>query len=480
LAYRDGPLRDIRAPRIWLAAAAAIVALVAAAALLIASRNEQAKGGLAAGQWGAARVKFDEIAQPVSSGIAAPFRWIGQGVGYVGSYFFAVSENRKLKAELREMQRWRDSAVALKNINGRYERLLRLRTEPPVPMTTARVVADIRGPFANARLADAGALQGVRLGNPVMNDRGVVGRIVGVGRNVSRILLLSDIDSRTPVLVDRTNARAILTGDGGAIPRLEYIRGQNPVKEGDLILTSGDGGMYPRGLPVGVAARDGRGGWRVRLYADLANIDFVRILVFDDFSQAVDPASLAPGAAPVLSPEERAEVAAANAASVQAQVQQQVKDQVEVQMKAWIQQQEAAAAAAAQAKAAAEAAAQAQAAAQVPLQPQGGQPAPQVAAPPGALAPRPGAAPVPVPAAPRPAPGAGATRPPVPATSGARPAAGAPATTAPRPAATTPAARPAARPRSPGQPPEVTVIRPPVQFGDPDAAFLAGAGGGGR
>ncbi|MCG8399360.1 hypothetical protein LWS67_23005, partial [Bacillus atrophaeus] len=90
--------------------------------------------------------------------------------------------------------------------------------------------------------------------------------------------LLTDVESRTPVMVDRTNARAILTGDGGAEPSLNNLRGREPVREGDIILSSGDGGLYPRGLPVGVATKDLRGVWRVRLYSDRAPIDYVRIL----------------------------------------------------------------------------------------------------------------------------------------------------------------------------------------------------------
>jgi rod shape-determining protein MreC len=83
------------------------------------------------------------------------------------------------------------------------------------------------------------------------------------------------------------------------------------VKEGDLILTSGDGGLFPRGLPVGVAVKDLRGGWRVRLYADDTNIDYIRILVFEDFSQIADMSALADAPLPPVSPEERAEIEAA-------------------------------------------------------------------------------------------------------------------------------------------------------------------------
>jgi rod shape-determining protein MreC len=263
LAFREGPFQDLKVPLTWTGAAAAVIAIVVALALLFTDRRE------ALGPEGyGARTEFDQVVEPVAGVLVAPVRWVRQGAGFVGGYFFAVSENRRLRQRVAELERWRDAAIALKNINTRYEQLLQLRTEPPIPMVSARVVTDARGPFSNARLADVGADRGVKVGNPVLSERGVVGRVVGVTRGVSRVLLLTDVDSRTPVLVDRTNARAILTGDGGPTPRLDYIRGRDPVKEGDLILTSGDGGIYPRGLPVGVAARDARGVWRVRLYAD--------------------------------------------------------------------------------------------------------------------------------------------------------------------------------------------------------------------
>lgn len=160
-------------------------------------------------------------------------------------------------------------------------------------MVTARVVTDSRGPFANARLANAGSDAGVVVGYPVLSERGLVGRIVGVSGNASRVLLLTDVASRTPVMIDRSNARAILTGDGGPNPKLEYLRGRDAVHEGDRILTSGDGGVLPRGLPVGRAVKGLDGRWRIVLDADADAIDWVRILKFKDYSQLADQRALA-------------------------------------------------------------------------------------------------------------------------------------------------------------------------------------------
>jgi rod shape-determining protein MreC len=307
VAFRDGPFQALKSPLTWVAAVVAVLVGVIALGFLLTDHRNGAENGA----YGAARGEFDEALEPVVNVISAPARWItSAGEGFSG-YFFAVSQNRELKKQVSELQRWRDAAIALKNLNLRYESLLKLRTDPPIPMVSARVVSDARGPFSQARLANAGSADGVKIGNPAMSEDGVVGRVVGVTRNACRILLLTDVESRTPVLIDRTNARAILTGDGGPNPKLEFVHGLNSVKDGDMVLTSGDGGLYPRGLPVGVAAKDYRGVWRVQLYSDRASIDFVRILVFDDFSQMVSQAQLAQSAMP----EEQTQLQAARAAA---------------------------------------------------------------------------------------------------------------------------------------------------------------------
>ena len=112
------------------------------------------------------------------------------------------------------------------------------------------------------------------------------------------------------MLIDRTNARAILSGDGGPNPKLAYMRGQDPVKVGDRVLTSGDGGVFPRGLPVGVAVQGLDGAWRVRLDSDSSPIDFVRILLFTDFSQIAAPKDALASSLPPLSAADSADIAA--------------------------------------------------------------------------------------------------------------------------------------------------------------------------
>lgn len=313
MAYRDSPFQDLKVPLTWTAGVAAVLALAIAVFVFISDRKDQARVSAEALGHAKARASFDAVLAPVAGVLAAPVRWINDGATSVGDYFFAVSENRRLKKQVAELQQVAIADVAIKNLNRRYETLLKLRTDPPIPMVTGRVVSDTHGPFSNARLIDVGSNAGVKIGNPAMSEQGVVGRVVGVSANASRLLLLTDPESRTPVLIDRSNARAILTGDGGPNPRLEYLRGKDAVHNGDRVLTSGDGGLYPRGLPVGVAEQDVRGVWRIRLYSESGAIDFVRVLVFDDFSQMVDQAKLAEPAMPPLNPSDQSKLKAAEA-----------------------------------------------------------------------------------------------------------------------------------------------------------------------
>lgn len=298
MSYRDGPFNDLKVPLTWTAAVALIVAIVVGVALLLSDRRET----LQTQAYGVGRRMFDVADKPVSGVLSEPSHWARVVTGYIGDYLFAAQENQRLKQEVTELRQWKDLALALQDTNRRYRAVLGLKTDPPIPMVTGRAVLDSRGPFANTRLINVGSEAAVKVGNPVMSDRGLVGRIVGVAQGVSRVLLLTDVASRTPVLVARTDARAILLGDGGSNPKLAYLRGQDPVREGDRIMTSGDGGVFPRGLPVGVAAKGLDGQWRVRLDTESTGIDFVRVLEFQDFTALVDEKELEKPGMPSLPP----------------------------------------------------------------------------------------------------------------------------------------------------------------------------------
>ncbi len=284
MSLREGPFGDIRPPIRWVAALAFVVAAIVAAWFFFSDHRRGAQSGL----YGAARRSMETIASPIGEVLATPFKWLDQGAGWIGDYVAAGSENHDLKAEVIRERRWRDVATALQLENARLRALMGVRTDPPIPMVLGQTVLEV----------DVGAARGVTEGNPALSEHGLVGRVVGVAPKASRILLLTDAESRVPVLLPRTNGRAILTGDGGPNPTLAFLRAHDALRQGDRVLTSGDGGVFPRGLPVGSVVRGFDGEWRVYLDSDAAPVDFVQILLFTDFSQLAPPPSLAPGALP--------------------------------------------------------------------------------------------------------------------------------------------------------------------------------------
>lgn len=183
----------------------------------------------------------------------------------------------ELERRVRELSRWEAAARTMAERMETYEELLNLLGEPPAIGVTARVVAESDGPFSETLLANAGRNQGVEDGFVAVNEYGLVGRVVSLGERSSRILIVKDFNSRVPVLGEISGARAIMQGGRDEMGVLSDFPERNGFIEGERILTSGEGGEFPRGLLVGRGA-DTERGWRVVLAMDEARSGFVRLV----------------------------------------------------------------------------------------------------------------------------------------------------------------------------------------------------------
>ena len=142
----------------------------------------------------------------------------------------------------------------------------------------ARIVADAGGPFVQTRLIDAGSRRGVREGMAVVDERGMVGRVVQVGEESARVLLLTDFNSRIPVVVAGSRDQALLVGDNTPYPKLRFLPLSPGFRLGDRVLTSGADGLLPPGLPVGEITAAGEHGITVTLHVDWRRLDEVAVL----------------------------------------------------------------------------------------------------------------------------------------------------------------------------------------------------------
>lgn len=190
-------------------------------------------------------------------------------------------QNARLRNENAQLLHWQAVARRLEQENLQLRRLTQAQEETPPGLVSARIVGDAGGPFVRTMLMTVGQREGVKRGDAVTTDVGMIGRVVDAGQRASRVLLITDLNSRIPVMVESTRHRAILAGDNGPLPRLDYLAPGAQLTVGDRIVTSGDGGALPQGLPIGEVVSTGDGGDRVKPLVDLARVELVRVVRFD-------------------------------------------------------------------------------------------------------------------------------------------------------------------------------------------------------
>lgn len=238
-----------------------------------------------------ARESVLDAAAPVLAFFAGPVAFIEDRVGQVRDYFNVLDQNEALRKENAELRRWMEEAIRLREDLAGYERLQAYATELQSAPIDAFVIGDSNDAFARAMIVNAGAGKGVRKDMAVVDDRGLVGRIIEVGNRASRILLLTDAASRIPVFVENTSLRGLLIGRSGKSPVVSFEAGAviDELSAGQRVLTSGAGGALPRGIGVGrIAAIDPSGDAVVDLDVNYARTRIVRVInyQFPEFEPA--------------------------------------------------------------------------------------------------------------------------------------------------------------------------------------------------
>ncbi|MGE3623754.1 MAG: rod shape-determining protein MreC [Bdellovibrionales bacterium] len=218
---------------------------------------------------------------PVLNAVAWPMAAVQNIVVNARSYLSLQEENTRLRAGNAQLTQWQNALVTLENENRELRALLHFKNEPGLAYISARVIADTGGPFVRGLIVTAGALDGVREGMAAMTGDGLIGRVVEVGNWSSRVLLITDLNSRIPVTIAGSGDRAVLAGDNSNQPKLLYLPQDAVLNPGARVITSGHGGVFPPGLPVGVVGGAARSGYGVVAAADLGRINYVKLVDFN-------------------------------------------------------------------------------------------------------------------------------------------------------------------------------------------------------
>lgn len=221
------------------------------------------------------------IVAPAYELASVPVLRLRRAARQLSDYFVFYEKLDRLKRENQALRQWKWRARQLQRQVSDYQKLVKAVPESDLAFATGRVIADARGPFVRSALLNVGRANGVRNGYAVVNGDGLVGRTVDTADDVTRILLLNDFNSRIPVSVGDDAHRGMLVGDNGVRPSISFLKQKDQVKVGDLVFTSGHGGLFPRGLRIGRVAEisePGSGRLRVKLFAKLDELDFLSVL----------------------------------------------------------------------------------------------------------------------------------------------------------------------------------------------------------
>lgn len=264
----------------------AVAGIVVALLLVLAARFDP-QG------FGALRSAAIDLTAPVTTAGRTAIDGVASVGDGIAAYWRAGSQNEALRHELKASRAKLVEARAIDFENRRLKRLLGLIGDEGDTVASVRIVGSTASSTHRLVTLSAGRASGVRPGQPVRSAEGLIGRVVESGRISSRALLITDGSSTVPVQIIRSGVAALATGQGNGLLELRsLIAGQTPFRRGDVVMTTGAGGLFPAGIPVAVVTSVSRDAAVAAPLADPAKLDFA--VVLKPFQPDLPPPALGP------------------------------------------------------------------------------------------------------------------------------------------------------------------------------------------
>ena len=224
------------------------------------------------------KVAVTDATVPILEVLSEPAGSVARAIEAVREFRDLHGELEILKQENERLRQWRHVATGLEAENQALRRLNHFVPPPVSRFISGRVITNSGGPFVRSILVNVGRKQGVRRGLAAMSGTGLAGVVVEVGDLYARVLLVTDLNSQIPVVVQTTRDPGVLSGDNSNRPHLLFLPQNAHVSTGDPVVTSGEGGVLPAGLPVGVITAISDAGVRVKPVVDWDRLEYIRLL----------------------------------------------------------------------------------------------------------------------------------------------------------------------------------------------------------
>ncbi len=193
----------------------------------------------------------------------------------MASYFQDLeAENLKLKLEIASLSKAQGLASSLKAENTALKEILNVPQNIEAKFVTAKIVGTMMSPFTSYAIIQAGENDNVKVNDIITGTKGLIGRITETGNNYSTVMLINDHNSRIPVITENSKVRGILARQDNNL-KIIYLEEDHNAQVGEIILTSGDGKIFPKGIPIATIIKVKDREAFVEMLDDLNKIDFV-------------------------------------------------------------------------------------------------------------------------------------------------------------------------------------------------------------
>ena len=213
-----------------------------------------------------------------ATAVSFPVKSINNIAGFVNNHINLYSNYNELAKENDELRNNISKTDFLELENSQLRKLIEEQVQSPFNLVSARVMLDKQSPYLNSFVINAGGNKNIKNGMAVLDGDNFIGRIVDVNFFSSRVLLISDLNSKIPVISEPSGNHAILSGHGVNEPTLEYLSENHGIQDGDKIYTSGKEGIFSPGIPIGKVKIE-KDKAKVLLFSDLSQISFININV---------------------------------------------------------------------------------------------------------------------------------------------------------------------------------------------------------
>ncbi len=209
---------------------------------------------------------------PLIDVLSIPAKMVAAVYDYFSDWKNIRKTNLLLLQENERLQNLYARARGLEIENKLLAELMNYATPPEAKYTTVRVIAEEGDAFSHSLIAYIGPNSPIKRGQIAISDKGVVGRVENVGNIYAKIILVSDINSKIPVVVERSRDRGILSGDNTPTPKLIFVPREADLVPGDIVVTSGVAGVFPPGLPIGKIVSTAKNNIKVKTFGNLEQL----------------------------------------------------------------------------------------------------------------------------------------------------------------------------------------------------------------